>query len=256
MHTPSHVGVHVFGEREKYIFNLGNSDIFFADIMLWFEEVVLFCFLMEINKRRTSCVALFWHCQAFGLVLRAACSVFCRQHRVIHMSHSLPKYYPSWILVGLGFLFILGCSLTKQNIFSFFAFCISASTFYRLPSFNWKGRFSQSLFVWLVCQCHGKAKTLGLKKCQHPVLWTLHWAVPWIREITHNQSITEPPAPGLLSWVCYSLQAAVGAFEGLTPNLLWNNIINVMENCDSLRIAGGSICLKKNSPTILTSFNS
>lgn len=54
MHTPSHVGVHVFGEREKYIFNLGNSDIFFADIMLWFKEVVLFCFLMEINKRRTS----------------------------------------------------------------------------------------------------------------------------------------------------------------------------------------------------------
>lgn len=147
--------------------------------MLWFKEVVLFCFLIGSNRRRTSYVALFWHCQAFGLVLRAACNV--RQHRVIHMSHSLPKYYPSWILVGLGFLFILGCSLTKQNILSF-AFCVSASTFYRLPSVNWKGRFSQNLCVWLVCQCHRKTKIFGLKKCQHPVLGTLHWAVPWIRE--------------------------------------------------------------------------
>lgn len=132
--------------------------------MLWFKEIV-FYFFIEIDKRRTCLVALFWHCQAFDLVLRAA----CRHDRVIHMSHSLPKYYPSWILVGLGFLMFFRLSTHRQNIF--FAICISDSASYNLPSITWKGRFFQSLCVWLVCQCH--RKDLWPTKCQH-----LFWGHP------------------------------------------------------------------------------
>lgn len=98
-----------------------------------------------------------------------------------------------------------------NTTYSFFGLCISASTSYHLPSVTWKERFSQSLCVWLVCQCHGKARTLGPTKCQHPVLGTFtgspldQSASSALGRVTQS----ETPVPGLLSWVCYSLPALV-----------------------------------------------
>lgn len=130
--------------------------------MLCFKEVMLFCFVIEIDKKN-SYVALFWHCQAFDLVLRAACNVIWGQHRVIHMSHSLPWYYPSWILVGLVFSFILGCSLTKQNVLLLYhlhiCFSFLSFTFCHLK----REIFSKPLCL-ISYQYHRKAKTLGPTK--------------------------------------------------------------------------------------------
>lgn len=54
-----------------------------------------------------------------------------------------------------------------------------------------------------------------------------------VTQSEHNRD----PAPGLLSRVCYSLQALVVPLkDSLTLNPLWDNTINIMENCDCLRI--------------------
>lgn len=205
--------------------------------MLWFKEVVLFCFFMDTDKRRTYYVALFWHCQASDLILRAA----CRQHRAIHMSHSLPKYYRNWIHVGLVLKSILDCLLTKQNIFSSFAMYTSASTSYHLPSVTGKGRFSQSLCVWLVWQCHRKAKTLGPQSIS-----ILFWG-PFTGQFPGSEGdpsalgrVTQSehrgdPCPRTPQSSVLLTASTGGGPGGLTLNPLWSNTINVIENYNMLR---------------------
>lgn len=167
--------------------------------MLWFKEVVLFCFLIEIDKRRIYYVALFWHYRAFDLVLRAA----CRQHRVTHMSHSLPKYYPLTV-----------CSQNRTCSSSLpSAYLLQLLIIYLLSPE--KGDFLKDFVFGWSLSATGKPRPLARQvsvSCSgDPSLCSSLdqrvVPVPWGG--SHNQSTAETPFPGLLSPVCYSLHALV-----------------------------------------------
>lgn len=193
-----------YRDREKQIISWDSLVIFSAEIMLWFKEVVLFCFVIEVNKRRTSYVALtlpgFW----LG---------FESLHRVIHRSLSLPKYSPSWILVGLGFFIyfrlfthqtehiLLLCFLHIYFSFLSFTFChLKRETLSKplcliglsVPQESQDPR-SVSILFWgpFTGQSHGLESGSS--------------AVGRVTQSEHSRD----PVPGLLNGVCYSLQALV-----------------------------------------------
>lgn len=110
----------------------------------------------------------------------------------------------------------------QQNILSFFTICISAS--YHLPSVPWKGRFSQNLCVWLVCQYHRKARTLGPTKfcCGAPSLGSVLdqrvVPVPWGGSHRAQQRLlSQVTSLLLLQALVVPLKASRWVLYGITP---------------------------------------